>query len=794
MNEKSPEAFRTISEVAEWLGVPTHVLRFWESRFAQVKPVKRAGGRRYYRPADMELLGGIRKLLHDEGMTIRGVQKILREKGVRHVCSMSPSLDYPVMLDTHANVTDIDELHAEEEAAKLEAADDAFAADDAALNSGGWSEDEPVATDPPPIPDAMEMHETEAHPAPDMQDSPDDFMAPDMEIQQPSEPIEPPETGFVLGEAPAAPTADADAAPDLLAEETDAEPELAAETVPDTEQASEVEVAAALPAMDEAEQPAEAPELADMATPDLEAESPAPELGLTETDLPGLEEAETEPAAPELAMEASEGLDIATDIEASPQAEFSDVGDPAVEETASPVPDWDMSEEPNEPVSGADIAMLDVSLPDDQQAEAVPDLSDATDILPEVDETSVAAAADMNIEDALPSTPDALDFMAHDAAPDTFESDLAESLADAELPMEPHHPAPVEASDTGAGDLSGLAPIAADDSFASESETAAPVAAEIPEPADMAETAMQEPPDPAPEDLADLAAMDGAAEDLDLATSPLADMPAMDLAPEAPQEAPVADAPAVEAPAMELPTAATDAPPSEMPDMGLSGDLAEMPGMDAPAALDAVPDALTEAPEMALPDGDSPVAEAPVAEAAELPGLDLTAAPEAEEAPALSAPISGLDNAIEEDGAISAQGDLPAPDFSEPADDIAGAPELPEISGEPEEAPALDALVLTPQDAVSDSAPAPVADPAAEMEMTGTPSEASTAQLSMPEIGPDPEDDADLPMGALMAAHLRDLRHGNADIPTAKFGALSDRLVELSLRWKDADDSHHAKL
>ena len=81
MEQKSPDAFRTISEVAEWLGVPTHVLRFWESRFTQVKPVKRAGGRRYYRPSDMELLGGIRKLLHEDGMTIRGVQKLLREGG-----------------------------------------------------------------------------------------------------------------------------------------------------------------------------------------------------------------------------------------------------------------------------------------------------------------------------------------------------------------------------------------------------------------------------------------------------------------------------------------------------------------------------------------------------------------------------------------------------------------------------------------------------------------------------------------------------------------------------------------
>jgi DNA-binding transcriptional MerR regulator len=83
--EKSPDAFRTISEVAEKLNVPAHVLRFWESRFPQIKPVKRAGGRRYYRRADIDLLDGIRKLLHDDGMTIRGVQKILREDGIRRV-------------------------------------------------------------------------------------------------------------------------------------------------------------------------------------------------------------------------------------------------------------------------------------------------------------------------------------------------------------------------------------------------------------------------------------------------------------------------------------------------------------------------------------------------------------------------------------------------------------------------------------------------------------------------------------------------------------------------------------
>lgn len=90
---KSADAFRTISEVADWLGVQTHVLRFWESKFTQVKPVKRAGGRRYYRPADMLLLGGIRKLLHDDGLTIKGVQKVLREEGMAYVSDMSLPLD-----------------------------------------------------------------------------------------------------------------------------------------------------------------------------------------------------------------------------------------------------------------------------------------------------------------------------------------------------------------------------------------------------------------------------------------------------------------------------------------------------------------------------------------------------------------------------------------------------------------------------------------------------------------------------------------------------------------------------
>lgn len=85
MDHKAPDAFRTISEVADSLDVPQHVLRFWETRFAQIKPMKRSGGRRYYRREDVLLLRGIRHLLYGEGYTIRGVQRILREQGVRAV-------------------------------------------------------------------------------------------------------------------------------------------------------------------------------------------------------------------------------------------------------------------------------------------------------------------------------------------------------------------------------------------------------------------------------------------------------------------------------------------------------------------------------------------------------------------------------------------------------------------------------------------------------------------------------------------------------------------------------------
>lgn len=92
--EKAPDAFRTISEVAEDLDVPQHVLRFWETRFSQIRPMKRGGGRRYYRVNDVDLLKGIRQLLYGKGYTIKGVQRILKDRGVAHVADVGRGIEH----------------------------------------------------------------------------------------------------------------------------------------------------------------------------------------------------------------------------------------------------------------------------------------------------------------------------------------------------------------------------------------------------------------------------------------------------------------------------------------------------------------------------------------------------------------------------------------------------------------------------------------------------------------------------------------------------------------------------
>lgn len=99
---KGPDAFRTISEAADELHVPQHVLRFWETRFTFIKPMKRAGGRRFYRPSDIAVLRGVRRLLHDEGYTIKGVQKLHREQGVKRLVAAGEGVAMPAPADKPA--------------------------------------------------------------------------------------------------------------------------------------------------------------------------------------------------------------------------------------------------------------------------------------------------------------------------------------------------------------------------------------------------------------------------------------------------------------------------------------------------------------------------------------------------------------------------------------------------------------------------------------------------------------------------------------------------------------------
>jgi DNA-binding transcriptional MerR regulator len=118
--DKAPDAFRTISEVADELDIPQHVLRFWESRFLQIKPMKRAGGRRYYRPDDVDLLRGIKHLLYGEGYTIRGVQRILREQGPKFVQAVwQPGAVQPAVLPDEEAPEQAEQLAPDEAARTL---------------------------------------------------------------------------------------------------------------------------------------------------------------------------------------------------------------------------------------------------------------------------------------------------------------------------------------------------------------------------------------------------------------------------------------------------------------------------------------------------------------------------------------------------------------------------------------------------------------------------------------------------------------------------------------------------
>ena len=148
--DKSPDAFRTISEVAEDLDLPQHVLRFWETRFNQIKPLKRGGGRRYYRPVDVDLIKGIRHMLYEQGYTIKGVQRLLKENGSQFIIAIGAG--------DMAAVEAIAQRKAAESAAVEQGADDVIR-DDALVGAakakpsrrffglGRGEEDGPVAAD-----------------------------------------------------------------------------------------------------------------------------------------------------------------------------------------------------------------------------------------------------------------------------------------------------------------------------------------------------------------------------------------------------------------------------------------------------------------------------------------------------------------------------------------------------------------------------------------------------------------------------------------------------------------------
>ena len=115
MSNKSPEAFRTISEVSKDLSLPQHVLRFWETKFSQIKPIKRGGGRRYYRPEDVDLLKGIKNLLYNDGYTIRGVQKVIKENGSKNILfsnnNVNLKLKQKTFTDNENNYTSEPNVH-----------------------------------------------------------------------------------------------------------------------------------------------------------------------------------------------------------------------------------------------------------------------------------------------------------------------------------------------------------------------------------------------------------------------------------------------------------------------------------------------------------------------------------------------------------------------------------------------------------------------------------------------------------------------------------------------------------
>ncbi|WP_420863333.1 MerR family transcriptional regulator [Algirhabdus cladophorae] len=308
---KSADAFRTISEVADWLELPTHVLRFWESKFSQVKPVKRAGGRRYYRPNDMLLLAGIKHLLHVDGMTIKAVQQKLRSEGAQAVAAFSPPLEgsdpSTLMDDFPPDATPADEQVSETKAAEPV---EAIPAEDTTIDAPDVVPEAPVVIDAaeeeyaprspdvvvpfsetPAAPPAADLEAEaaapsdsndqdappEPEPAPTLDSEPQIAAAPEVAVEPKD--VEP-EDVETVDPAPAPPVADAPTSDDLseeplvAAQDTPADPEPPQPALPETP-----EVAAS------AEVPAPAPQTEEPAAPEPVFDATPSEPAVPETPL-----------------------------------------------------------------------------------------------------------------------------------------------------------------------------------------------------------------------------------------------------------------------------------------------------------------------------------------------------------------------------------------------------------------------------------------------------------------------------------------------------------------------------
>jgi len=450
--DKSPEAFRTISEVAEALATPAHVLRFWETRFPQIRPVKRAGGRRYYRPSDVALLAGIKRLLHDDGMTIRGVQKVLREQGVRHVAGLAEGFgaeDEALEATIHALVGDAGADGA------ADAADATAAALEAAL------EPEPATAEIVPL--RLETR-----------------------IDQPAEPAQASFAGLFADEP------GPDEAGTEVAEAGDVDESLPAEAAPDETFA---QPAAAFDA--------DLPEPAADAAPWQPPVEALPEAGEAVAEAADAAEGWVEtPAAPE--SDAAEETLVAAEFAAEPAAEddiapWDAVADAAEPDGAAPEPEaafvrdeqW-LAAEVVEAPAGAVLAH------DDADAASEGEPPDAVEAAPEPEPFETVDGPEAGAEpaaEAVAETWDAADLAPADAAEDAAiaaEAALvAEGAAAGEAAVAEDAAAVADAEDTGIVETA-LAPDLPEDAGTGETGQDAADDAIAPEPAEAA-------PEPEPE-------------------------------------------------------------------------------------------------------------------------------------------------------------------------------------------------------------------------------------------------------------------------------------------------------